>query len=1270
MNDFKIINVEYPYLIEKIYHLSDIHIRLGTRHQEYREVFNKFYDLLLAEPKKKNSIVIITGDILHSKTELNPECVKITRDFFQSILNIMNVIIIAGNHDANLANSNRLDSLTPLVDRITQPDLDEEVIGDLGDLNYTRYLYYLKESGVYRFNNIYFSLASVFDYSLIDVSMIHQKLAREESSDEYLELESGNRKLIALYHGSFKEAVTDTGAKMEDCSKVKLARLKEFDYALLGDIHRHQFLNDKGTIAYAGSMIQQNHSERIAGHGVLVWNFSSGEKRLVELPNQYGFLTLYLRGGKIVSSSSKRIPKKIYLRIIKEDVISNQEFQELLKRFQEENQVEILRCQDYSSSGIGSGEKSSNGQDSGESNNNEQTIKINLTNVKEQNQLIVDYLKTNKKKAVSLTIETGEKTKSGKPILKNVWNDKLFEEICKYNHENNLEIDNQNNESLNISNCRWKLRKLEFSNLFSYGENNQINFTKVGGIVGIVGPNHIGKSSILDIILYALYDKISRKGSIKEIINNQKDNFDLKLEMEMGGKLFGIRKHGKKDKGKNVKTKAGFKIPVKITFWKTDLDGNNREALTGETPQETKKIIEKYFGTFDDMILTNISLQNNNTRFADSTNTDRKKELEKLIKIEIFEKLKEISGKKHLEKQSVIKFLEKDNPNDKNTQYLKELLTFQEDLEISENKLQGVTKLIEDKMGEISKTQLQYNPSIKSVSQSEFKELLSEKKELDNCFGNCQEIEKSELEKMIAKVEEKHNQWQEEQMEGIETLEKEIEEKLNSRYTFDLETFNNLKAKIEKLVSKRDKIEKELESLELIEEKNSKLISKKERLEERVSELEKLLSGNLILDNIFEWIFFRFQELFGISNENGNSNNNLIGDGNWDKISSLIEEKITQLKSLKRKSKKQKEAIARGSYLLEDISYWFSKLEGGSGGGNGNENGNEIGEKKLNKGEIEIEIAEMVAQIGDFQKKINGYQTKLESKVTLKVDYSVSDTEISQKRKQRKEMIEIKKKNQVLDTEIKELKTLKKAIEGKKDNDYKDFKRWIDVSGIVKEFNQNYIIVEKLTKLEKELSELRKLEKELQIEEKRASEAISSIEVDLERTKDKIEELNQRKDSIEVDKLYLDSVKNLPFKLIEEICPKLEEKVNQILVSLVDFTLAFVVEGNDFNVHLKRGNFMIPLSNSSGFEKFISSLMIRVALIMISNLPKPNFLAIDEGWSNFDSENINNVGLIFEYLKTQFDFVLIISHIQPLRSHLNMFLDIKKKDGFSCIDNN
>ena len=47
-------------------------------------------------------------------------------------------------------------------------------------------------------------------------------------------------------------------------------------------------------------------------------------------------------------------------------------------------------------------------------------------------------------------------------------------------------------------NVNWSLQSLEWDNLFNYGENNSVDFTKLEGIVGIFGKNYSGKSSIVD----------------------------------------------------------------------------------------------------------------------------------------------------------------------------------------------------------------------------------------------------------------------------------------------------------------------------------------------------------------------------------------------------------------------------------------------------------------------------------------------------------------------------------------------------------------------------------------------------------------------------------------------------------------------------------------------------------------------------------------------------------------------------------------------------
>ncbi len=84
-------------------------------------------------------------------------------------------------------------------------------------------------------------------------------------------------------------------------------------------------------------------------------------------------------------------------------------------------------------------------------------------------------------------------------------------------------------------------------------------------------------------------------------------------------------------------------------------------------------------------------------------------------------------------------------------------------------------------------------------------------------------------------------------------------------------------------------------------------------------------------------------------------------------------------------------------------------------------------------------------------------------------------------------------------------------------------------------------------------------------------------------------------------------------------------------------------------------------------ERFVSSLAIRVALIKITNLPKPNFIAIDEGLGVLDSSNLNSMHMLFNYLKDMFKFTLVISHIDVVRDMVDNILTIDRRDDLSYI---
>ena len=95
--------------ISHIAHIADVHIRNLKRHGEYRDVFKKLYKDL-KETLPKNSIIYLAGDIVHAKTEMSPELIRMVSGLFTNLSKIRPTILIAGNHDCNLNNANRLDA--------------------------------------------------------------------------------------------------------------------------------------------------------------------------------------------------------------------------------------------------------------------------------------------------------------------------------------------------------------------------------------------------------------------------------------------------------------------------------------------------------------------------------------------------------------------------------------------------------------------------------------------------------------------------------------------------------------------------------------------------------------------------------------------------------------------------------------------------------------------------------------------------------------------------------------------------------------------------------------------------------------------------------------------------------------------------------------------------------------------------------------------------------------------------------------------------------
>jgi DNA repair exonuclease SbcCD ATPase subunit/UDP-2,3-diacylglucosamine pyrophosphatase LpxH len=482
-------------IINKVYHLADLHIRNLQRHKEYRLVFKKF----LKQVEKDNiqdSVIYLGGDIAHAKTEMSPELIQEISWFLTECAKLRETILITGNHDCNLNNNHRLDVLTPIVDNLNNPRI-----------------HYLRDTGVYNIHNLTFVVYSILD--------------DKENWPKGKDVEGEHK--IALFHGPVNKSQTDIGYTVSSNS-FTTDMFDGFDMVLMGDIHKRQILqayepeNGLPVISYCGSMIQQNHGEVLENHGYLLWDIPTRGYEEFDIHNDYGFLTVDVVDGEIpqwvYDEVDTKLPKHPRLRLR----FTNTEASDMklriaeLKKIFKVAEVTVTRTDTM-----------------GQLRTNSKLNKNIVGNVKDetfQNSLIRDYLER-----------------------QYLLEDSDLDKITELNKDLNTQID----DSDSMGNILWTPKEFKFSNMFSYGEDNKVRFDRAQGIIGIFAPNASGKSSLWDALSFCIYDKTSRTNSSKNILNNRKDKFYCKFHFEIDGISYFIERTAKYvRKGTAVKVDVNF----------------------------------------------------------------------------------------------------------------------------------------------------------------------------------------------------------------------------------------------------------------------------------------------------------------------------------------------------------------------------------------------------------------------------------------------------------------------------------------------------------------------------------------------------------------------------------------------------------------------------------------------------------------------------------------------------------------------------------------
>lgn len=934
-------------------------------------------------------------------------------------------------------------------------------------------LYYLRDTGNYEVGDIAFTVMSVLDnpdkYPTVDT--IKKKVKRK----------------FALYHGTVEASTTDTGIKL--LQGLSRDYFNGYDAALLGDIHKRQILCKEPLIFYPGSLIQQNFGETYEGHGPAILDVNTLDCKFLEIPNDYGYYTLSVEEG--VLPDNLPITSKTSVRIKAKNTTPAQ-----LKRV-----LATLR-KDYKNSDV---------------------IVTNI-DAKDNTKLVETSFSGGDVRRVEFQNEMIKEFLSQQKI-----DDETLEQVYAINKQLNSQLP----QTETVRNVIWKPKKFEFSNMFSYGEDNVIDFSKMGSLCGLFAPNHAGKSAILDALCFCLFDHSFRANRADQVLNNKSDWFSCKFNFELEGVQYFIEKKATR----YAKGPLAGKLRVDIDFWCIGEDGEI-VSLNGEQRRDTDKIIQSYVGTFDDFILTALSLQGNNSNFIEKTQSERKELLANFLDLNIFDQLYELANK--------------------------------------ETRASAI--LLEEYQKKDFETQLGDAESVKEQCEIDYKAKEKEhkavKKDLDG-FNNT-----------------------------ILTLTKKL--KANKAQDLNIQTLESTKRQLTStLLEEQDKCKQ--------------LVKGKEDMDREVQALKLTLS--------------KYDEKTVISNYTQYTNMQLKQksiSGELDQLKVTIKSKLDKLANLQKH-----EYDPNCRYCVDNV---FVK------------------DAIQTKQELDLDKT-TVAQKLDEKRTVDEY---LNNNTSYQINYdsfAFCKTQL-QEHTSKQNIITSK-----LDATIHSIESIKHKIDSTENNISLYHENEQDIchnNAVHKQIQDISVAMESVKTREQILTkDLQNLHGKIAVADKTISECVKNIE-----------HMQELADKQTAYSLYTQAISRdgIQYNLISKAIPHIEQYVNNLLSQITDFTLTFEADGKSINVYICYDNNKWPLELSSGMEKFISSLAIRVALIKITNLPKPNFIAIDEGLGVLDSTNLNSMHMLFNHLKELFKFSLVISHIDVVRDMVDNILTIDKRGEFSYIN--
>ena len=227
-----------------------------------------------------------------------------------------------------------------------------------------------------------------------------------------------------------------------------------------------------------------------------------------------------------------------------------------------------------------------------------------------------------------------------KSLLESKKQDQYYEQVMNID----LAVENRmlDNDVEVVPFKKWNIKKIQFSNFLSYGEDQVIDFDKCDGITVVESdpPNFGGKTVLtVDLLLFLFFNTTTKTQKAEEIFNKFTDKNKVSVvgDIVIDGEEYVIAR-----KLERKKTKVGeWNIKTELDFFKRLSDGQ-LQNFTGEQRRETENFIKTSIGNIDDFLMTIVTTASNLEDLLEAKPTARGQVISRFLGLEFLKKKEEI----------------------------------------------------------------------------------------------------------------------------------------------------------------------------------------------------------------------------------------------------------------------------------------------------------------------------------------------------------------------------------------------------------------------------------------------------------------------------------------------------------------------------------------------------------------------------------------------------------------------------------------------------